>query len=45
MVKKVPKVFFPIGYHHAKNMATQVQGTQLVSVIDPMTGRVEQVIC
>ncbi|GIM46626.1 scyllo-inositol 2-dehydrogenase (NAD(+)) [Collibacillus ludicampi] len=32
-----------LGYHHAKNMATQVQGAQLVSVIDPMPGRAEQV--
>jgi scyllo-inositol 2-dehydrogenase (NAD+) len=32
-----------LGYHHAKNMVTQVQGAQVVSVIDPMPGRAEQV--
>ncbi|WCK56419.1 Gfo/Idh/MocA family oxidoreductase [Aneurinibacillus sp. Ricciae_BoGa-3] len=32
-----------LGYHHAKNMVTQVHGAELVAVIDPVPGRAEQV--
>ncbi len=33
-----------LGHHHAKNLAThQVSGAELVSVVDPMEGRAEQV--
>lgn len=33
-----------LGYHHAKNVAThQVGGAELVSVVDPMEGRAEEV--
>lgn len=32
-----------LGYWHAENLATKVQGAELVKVIDPLTGRAEQV--
>ncbi|MCY9665791.1 inositol 2-dehydrogenase [Paenibacillus alginolyticus] len=32
-----------LGYWHAENLATKIRGAQLLSVIDPMEGRAEQV--
>lgn len=32
-----------LGYWHAENLATKVQGAELVKVVDPLAGRAEQV--
>src|SRR5690625_389450 len=32
-----------LGYWHAENLVSKVQGAELVKVIDPMEGRAEQV--